>query len=141
MLISELMKLKPNLFQFDSSLLSINHIQDNDLEKFKDDEEEKFKDVKSDDEETNEKEKDEDEEEEEVNTENFKAKDTKNGSWIHKKNIVFKKHYKYDYQERNPLYCGADKTLTFELLAFTKHYHPTVVVFANKLLNVNNINI
>lgn len=125
MLISELMKLKPNLFQFDSSLLSINHIADNDLEKFKNDEEEEFKDVKSDDDENN---------KDEEKTDNVNAKDT-NGSWIHKKNIVFKKHYKYDYQERNPLYCGADKTLTFELLAFTRHYHPTVVVFANKLLN------
>jgi len=129
MLISELMKLKPNLFQFDSSLLSINHIADNDLEKFKNDEEEEFKDVKSDDDENN---------KDEEKTDNVNAKNT-NGSWIHKKNIVFKKHYKYDYQERNPLYCGADKTLTFELLAFTRHYHPTVVVFANKLLNVNKI--
>lgn len=126
MLISELMKLKPNLFQFDISLLSNNKILDNGLENFNEDEEEKFKDVKSDDEDTNEPEEAEDTEKPAV----------KDASWIHKKNIVFKKHDRYDYQERNPLYCGADKTLTFELLAFTKHYHPTVVVFANKLLNV-----
>jgi len=65
------------------------------------------------------------------------GKDTvKDASWIHKKNIIFKKHNRYDPTERNPLYSGADKTLTFELLPFTRHYHPTVVVFANKLLNV-----
>lgn len=57
-------------------------------------------------------------------------------SWQHKKNIVFKRHDHYDYHERNPMYAGADKTLTYELLPLSRHYHPTVVVFANKLLNV-----
>ena len=94
-----------------------------------DDEEEKFTDVKtgSDNEEVG----DDDEEEEGEN-----GKKKKSTSWVHKSNIIFKRHDKYDYTERNPLYCGAEKTLTYELYLFTKHYHPTVVVFANKLMNV-----
>lgn len=124
MLISELMKLRSNLFQFDSSLLAQNPTSNQLSDKFKDDdEEEKFKDVRTDSEEEPEEKKDEKEQQTQA-------------SWVHKRNIIFKKHDKYDYQERNPLYAGADKTLTFELLAFTKHYHPTVVVFANKLMNV-----
>lgn len=135
MLISELMKLRSNLFQFDSSLLhqqSQSSVQLGD--KFKDDEdEEKFKDVRSDSEEEGGSDNEKSESESE-------AKKETQASWVHKRNIIFKKHDKYDYQERNPLYAGADKTLTFELLAFTRHYHPTVVVFANKLMNVIMIN-
>ncbi len=140
MLISEIMKLKSNVFQFDSSILSKNS-STIDSSKFEDDddEEEKFTDVKSDDDEDVANEEEEDGKNVEKNDKTNPIKE-KNGSWIHKKNIIYKKHDKYDYQERNPLYCGADKTLTFELLAFTKHYHPTVVVFANKLLNVTQSN-
>ena len=138
MLISEIMKVKPNIFQFDSSILSKNSSTIDSSKFGDDDEEEKFQDVKSDEEE--EKEEQENGNGIEDDTTNSIQNKEKNGSWIHKKNIIYKKHDKYDYQERNPLYCGADKTLTFELLAFTKHYHPTVVVFANKLLNVINSN-
>lgn len=131
MLISELMKLKPNIFQFDSSVLSQNKsIDANVASKFDDDEEENFKDVKND---------SSSDELEEAKEKDLDESKEKNCSWLHKRNIIFKKHDKYNFQERNPLYCGADKTLTFELLAFTKHYHPTVVVFANKLMNVINI--
>lgn len=68
-----------------------------------------------------------------------KPKTTGATSWVHKKNIIHKRHDRYDHTERNPLYCGADKTLTYELLPFTRHYHPTVVVFANKLMNVSQL--
>lgn len=106
------------------------------LSKFDDDEEENFKDVVQDpeDETPN---KEADEEKATENGEDSKENKTKkrDASWVHKKNVIFKRHDRYDAQERNPLYCGADKTLTFELLPFTRHYHPTVVVFANKLLN------
>ncbi len=109
-----------------------------------DDEEENFKDVAldTDDEADTSKEAktevaDEESAKENKVTAGSKSNGIKDASWIHKKNIIFKKHDKYDPTERNPLYCGADKTLTFELLPFTRHYHPTVVVFANKLLNVS----
>lgn len=138
MLISEIMKVKKGIFQLDGSLLASNAILTSAenkeiMSKFgEDDEEERFVDAKSDDE-NEEAKNDEDQDEPETNG---STKNGKNGSWVHKKNIIFKKHDKYDYLERNPLYCGADKTLTYELLPFTRHYHPTVVVFANKLMNV-----
>jgi ribosome biogenesis protein MAK21 len=124
-LISELLKTKKNIFQFDHSLLYSNQIG---AEKESDDEEERFFDVKSDGESG-------EEEKEEPNKKNEKPNKAA-GSWQHNKNVIFKKHVKYDFHERNPLYAGADKTLTYELLPFTRHYHPTVVVFANKLMNV-----
>lgn len=68
-----------------------------------------------------------------------KKKKETSSSWQHKKNIVFKSHDHYDIHERNPMYAGADKTLTYELIPLSRHYHPTVVVFANKLLNVTNL--
>ena len=56
---------------------------------------------------------------------------------MHKNNTIHKPHDSYDYTQRNPLYSGAEKTMTFELLHFSKHYHPTVAFFANKLMNVS----
>lgn len=136
MLISELLKTKKNLFQLDHSVLSRNNLLPNgtsDLSKFGevDDEEEKFVDAKVD------SENEDNEEESEANEEKNETNGKASTSWVHKKNIIFKRHDKYDYHERNPLYAGADKTLTYELLLFTRHYHPTVVVFANKLMNVS----
>ncbi len=138
MLVSELMKTKKNLFQFDHRLLSISNPTKsqvkNNLDKFgneEDDEEEKFVDVED------ESDREENNQNENEKKSNKKSSDKNETSWMHKKNIIFKKHDKYDYHERNPLYAGADKTLTFELLPFTRHYHPTVVVFANKILDVS----
>ncbi len=88
-----------------------------------DDEEERFVDVKSDDD-------DDDADKDEH------AKLENKNSWIHKKNSQNRSHDVYDYTQRNPLYSGADKTLTYELLLFQKHYHPTVTLFANRLMNV-----
>ena len=121
MLISEIMKAKREVFDFDSSILA-NGTKTVDKKFDAEDEEEQFYDIKS----------DEENEKEEKNG----SEKRKSGSWVHKKNQIFKRHDHYDYQERNPLYCGADKTLTFELLPLTRHYHPSVVVFAKKLLNV-----
>lgn len=102
-----------------------------------DDELETFKDaVEDSDAEKSEQEDNENNETKENDTETTGKSAKSKASWDHQKNIIFKRHDKYDCTERNPLYCGADKTLTFELLPFTRHYHPTVVVFANKLLNV-----
>ncbi|KAL1124792.1 hypothetical protein AAG570_001413 [Ranatra chinensis] len=41
----------------------------------------------------------------------------------------------YDGQARNPLFANADKTAYFELLSLANHFHPTVSLFANKILN------
>jgi len=40
----------------------------------------------------------------------------------------------YDAQHRNPLYCHADADCTWELLCLTRHYHPSVALFAHTLL-------
>ena len=138
MLISELLKAKKNIFQIDHSVLTVNSFANaasKHMAKFSndEDEEEKFVDVKS--------QSDDEESGQDVKPKSANSiKDDKNAnastSWMHKKNVIFKRHEKYDINERNPLYCGADKTLTYELLPFTRHYHPTVVVFANQLLNV-----
>ena len=41
----------------------------------------------------------------------------------------------YDSGKREPIYSNADKTAYWEIIALTKHYHPTVAIWANKLLN------
>lgn len=107
------------------------------IEDDNEDEEEHFEDVKGDSD--SEKEDESEKKENKNGNKNIKKNDNRKAagsSWQHQKNVIFKRHDRYDYHERNPLYAGADKTLTYELLPFTRHFHPTVVVFANKLLNV-----
>jgi ribosome biogenesis protein MAK21 len=107
------------------------------VENDEDDEEEHFVDVKTEEDSDKEEKDDEALDDDEEPSRKSKSKPSTT-SWVHKKNVIFKRHEKYDYMERNPLYCGADKTLTYELLPFTRHYHPTVVVFANQLMNVRH---
>ncbi|RNA44224.1 CCAAT enhancer-binding zeta, partial [Brachionus plicatilis] len=127
-LISELIKSKKSIIQLDHSALIRNSIDNGvDIKFNDDDDEERFVDVKD------------ESDKEDITEANGESEEKKNNSWIHKKNIVFKKHDKYDYHERNPLYSGADKTLTYELLLYSKHYHPTVVVYANKLMNGESV--
>ena len=140
MLISEVLKVKKSIFQLDHSTLvnkTSKASENGGNGKFSDDEEEKFFDVKdeSDKEEAN---GDDDlNDGKELDDVKKNGKGKKDTSWVHKSNEIFKRHDRYDFMERNPLYCGADKTLTYELYLFSKHYHPTVVVFANKLMNVS----
>lgn len=42
---------------------------------------------------------------------------------------------KYDPQARNPAYCGAESTLSFELASLIHHFHPSVALFSQSLLN------
>ena len=42
---------------------------------------------------------------------------------------------KYDGLARNPLYCSADRGVETELSTLASHYHPSVVVFAQHILN------
>lgn len=55
--------------------------------------------------------------------------------------VEFLDHFvdKYDSLARNPLYCHADKCIETELVALANHYHPSVAVFANHLLNSESI--
>jgi len=40
----------------------------------------------------------------------------------------------YDPFSRNPLYAGATKGLNIELEALAKHFHPSVALFANQII-------
>lgn len=40
----------------------------------------------------------------------------------------------YNPMARNPAYSGADKTAYIELLYLSKHFHPTVALFSNKII-------
>jgi len=44
----------------------------------------------------------------------------------------------YDVNHRNPLYCHADAECTWELLCLTRHYHPSVALFADTLLKARD---
>lgn len=39
----------------------------------------------------------------------------------------------YDWQKRNPLHSGAEKTLLWEVSQLTQHFHPSVAQFANDI--------
>ncbi|KAI8484292.1 hypothetical protein Bbelb_378900 [Branchiostoma belcheri] len=41
----------------------------------------------------------------------------------------------YDPQGRNPLYCGADGSCLWELCKLANHFHPSVALFAKKILD------
>ena len=41
---------------------------------------------------------------------------------------------KYDPTSRNPLYCGADQAAVYELSSLVNHFHPSVSLFARRLL-------
>ncbi|RUP47473.1 hypothetical protein BC936DRAFT_145698 [Jimgerdemannia flammicorona] len=46
---------------------------------------------------------------------------------------------KYDGRKRDPQYSNADKTCLWELSPFTTHFHPSVALYAFKLLNGEKI--
>jgi ribosome biogenesis protein MAK21 len=41
----------------------------------------------------------------------------------------------YDPLARNPLFCGAENTLQWELTRLGNHFHPSVALFAQNLLD------
>lgn len=41
----------------------------------------------------------------------------------------------YDPTHRNPAFAGGDKAVFVELALLTEHFHPTVALFAKKILN------
>ena len=43
----------------------------------------------------------------------------------------------YDCYQRNPLYCRAQDECLWELQALTRHYHPTVSLYAGTILQVS----
>ncbi|KAJ8389388.1 hypothetical protein AAFF_G00120960 [Aldrovandia affinis] len=95
-----------------------------------DTEEEKFKDLDDDEEEERFTDADKVEEGQTV-----KAEPTSQAvSWVHHKNLEGGKMETYDPLHRNPLFCGADRTTLWELKRLSQHFHPSVALFANTIL-------
>ncbi|RIA92621.1 CBF/Mak21 family-domain-containing protein [Glomus cerebriforme] len=46
----------------------------------------------------------------------------------------------YDARKRDPQYSNADNSRLWELIAFTKHFHPTVALYATQIINEQPIN-
>ncbi|CAH0390121.1 unnamed protein product [Bemisia tabaci] len=106
-----------------------------DVDKFKDDgsTEEIYKDIKSE---------DEDETNQGQTTKSTKSKsneanNTITSSWNHCLNTVEQKvhfHAKYDPLQRNPAYAGGERAVFRELFMLTKHFHPTVALYAKNIV-------
>lgn len=45
---------------------------------------------------------------------------------------------RYDRTARNPLFAHAELSVASELLPLSRHYHPSVAIFASNLLNVGS---
>ncbi|KAG1664483.1 CCAAT/enhancer-binding protein zeta [Nymphon striatum] len=61
-------------------------------------------------------------------------------SWVHRSNLnSHSKKSSYDPKERNPLYACADLECIWELKMLSQHYHPSVCLFANSLLEKKKI--
>ncbi|XP_051780182.1 CCAAT/enhancer-binding protein zeta [Erpetoichthys calabaricus] len=119
-LVSELLKSKPALRTFLQE-----HAESDDEEKFEDiddEEEEEFTDV-----------------DKEMHRDDDKPTDPNcvkpAVSWLHHKNMEGVKNVQcYDPLHRNPLYCGADKSNLWELNELSRHFHPSVALFARTIL-------
>uniref|UniRef100_A0A8C5NX47 CCAAT/enhancer-binding protein zeta n=1 Tax=Jaculus jaculus TaxID=51337 RepID=A0A8C5NX47_JACJA len=61
-------------------------------------------------------------------------------SWVHLENLKGGKQlHIYDPFSRNPLFCGAENTSFWELQKLSKHFHPSVALFAKTILEGNYI--
>ncbi|XP_019631116.1 PREDICTED: CCAAT/enhancer-binding protein zeta-like [Branchiostoma belcheri] len=56
-------------------------------------------------------------------------------SWVHRLGKGKVTSSQYDPQGRNPLYCGADGSCLWELCKLANHFHPSVALFAKKILD------
>ncbi len=60
-------------------------------------------------------------------------------SWVHrnlqKTHVHASKASVYNFNERNPLYAGAEKSNPWELSTLAIHYHPSAALFGKTLLD------
>lgn len=56
-------------------------------------------------------------------------------SWHHKESFKPRQITRFDPSARNPAYAGGNKAAYTELTSLSLHFHPTVTLFASKLLN------
>ncbi|XP_072031232.1 CCAAT/enhancer-binding protein zeta-like [Amphiura filiformis] len=138
-LISELVRLKPGL----KTIIQIAAGDDDDEEHFVDIAPESDVDDKDDDEEAKKPTQDdatEDKTETSSGQDEAEQDRPSGSSWVHHK--VASQDTKiqtYDPLGRNPLYCGAESSALWELQKLSKHYHPSVVLFAEALLRGDTI--
>ncbi|XP_022915981.2 CCAAT/enhancer-binding protein zeta [Onthophagus taurus] len=145
-LISQLCKDNPNLLH-----LTLKESESKELSQFDDDGDEKYEDVgetvikiEDDDNLPGEKIDEEASEkkiEEEVDIkpdidELNKKIQTSSSGWVHRTQTIKKEHdlKVYNPLNRNPLYSGVQYTAYLELLNLQNHYHPSVALFAEKIL-------
>ncbi|KAK7068392.1 hypothetical protein SK128_007920 [Halocaridina rubra] len=152
-LISEVLKEKLEMKMALETLLKNTGCDDpnDDLEKFEDikdeddDEEEKYEDVEDEENDTPQIKEDikmESYDFEEDIKPDIKIETPLSSSWFHQANANSAKLLKrnsYDPYLRNPQYCGAHFTPLWELLCFERHFHPSVVVFAKKIIDGGTI--
>ncbi|XP_076065746.1 nucleolar complex protein 1 isoform X2 [Oratosquilla oratoria] len=155
-LISEVVKEKPSLKSVKEALLQANLQNDDD-----NDDVECYPDLDADEDDIDEK------EEVSIQTDKLEKTETENTeeesqtvsefdellkeekpstSWVHRANFnvgsvsqVGVHQGTYDPYHRNPLYCGADYSPLWELEQLQNHYHPSVALFANKLLTGEDV--
>ncbi|XP_037798952.1 CCAAT/enhancer-binding protein zeta-like [Penaeus monodon] len=65
-------------------------------------------------------------------------------SWVHLptkgKDVKGTYRTSYDPTHRNPMYCGSEFSPVWELHTLKKHFHPTVLLFANRILANESLN-
>ncbi|KAK3092452.1 hypothetical protein FSP39_002965 [Pinctada imbricata] len=140
-MLGEVLKVKPDIINTSYAIQKFREDSD--------DEEEHFTDLPAPDSDTELPAPGEDSEEDVSDTERLPSgkveeanKANKTGSsWLHKQNVPGGKHSSsYDPCHRNPLYCHADQECIWELEKLAQHYHPSVALFANRILKGEDVN-
>lgn len=130
-LISEVIRSKPelqglrnHLQHHESKTNKFDETDEND-----DDEDEHYEDVKEDSETDSEKEAEE-------------SEGPSTSSWVHKKNLTKRSATEitdYDPFHRNPAFCKAESAVIVELHTLCTHFHPSVALFGQQILEGQNI--
>ncbi|XP_039182960.1 CCAAT/enhancer-binding protein zeta isoform X1 [Crotalus tigris] len=124
-LVSELLKIKPGLW-----VQLQDHVESDDEEHFHDLEEQEENFVDADKQIKN----------EDIGQPTKPHSQASEASWVHHQNLAGGKGTgSYDPLSRNPSYCEADRTSFWELKKLSEHFHPSVALFAKRILEGNYI--
>ncbi|XP_063162011.1 CCAAT/enhancer-binding protein zeta isoform X1 [Candoia aspera] len=124
-LVSELLKIKPGLW-----VQLQDHVESDDEEHFHDLEEQEENLVDADKQIKN----------ESIGQSTKSHNQASGASWVHHQNLAGGKSTgSYDPLSRNPSYCEADRTSFWELKKLSEHFHPSVALFAKRILEGNYI--
>lgn len=119
-LISEIIHEKPQLLYFQRSQKSKQKEDKLDIDSDEEEDEEHYDDVDSN-----------------YDNREHKSSQSLETGWVHKKisDNIRKTENQYDPYGRNPLYAHANSQNYYELLILIHHYHPSVCLFSQKVLN------